>query len=83
MRVESNRQGHHRQEAPACHRCGIPLLEDSNYCPYCEQPIDDGLIDTRLRRAAAPTVATRTLLGIGVVFFAVVAFICLVAAFVI
>ncbi len=83
MRVESDRQGHHSQEAPACHRCGIPLLEDADFCPYCERSLDDGTTDVKRRRATAPTMATRTLLGVGVVFFAVVAFACLVAAFIV
>lgn len=83
MRVESDRQGHHRSEAPACHRCGIPLLEDATFCPYCECPLDQHHSEMLERRVSAPTVVGRTFLGVGVVFFAVLAFACLVAAFVI
>lgn len=82
MRVEPDRQGHHSSEAPACHRCGIPLLADATYCPYCERALDDA--ETLApARVAAPSVRTRTFLGVGVVFFAVLAFACLATAFII
>ena len=42
MRAESDLQGHHRSEAPACHRCGLPLLAEARFCPYCERWLDEG-----------------------------------------
>lgn len=39
MRAESDVQGP-RSEAPACDHCGFPLLEQSDFCPYCERPVD-------------------------------------------
>lgn len=42
MRAESDVQGPFRSEAPACTHCGFPLLEESDYCPYCERPVADG-----------------------------------------
>lgn len=85
MRVESDRQGHHSSEAPACHRCGIPLLEESTFCPYCERWLDDTPHRTGANSVlhAASSMGQRTLLAAGAVFFAIVAFGCLVAAFLI
>lgn len=82
MRVESDRQGHHSSEAPACHRCGIPLLADATFCPYCEQWLDEPA--HRAGRALVGKVgrfvARQTRLTLGLVFFAVVAAICVIAA---
>lgn len=86
MRVEPDRQGHHSSEAPACHRCGIPLLEESTFCPYCERWLDDSGEGPRATRwtDGAPRLALRVteraLLTIGFVFFAAVAAVCVVAA---
>ena len=44
MRTESDLQGHHRPDAPGCHRCGLPLLETSTFCPYCERSIHEGRV---------------------------------------
>lgn len=85
MRVESDRQGHHSSEAPACHRCGVPLLEDATFCPYCERWLDDathgGVSAPATPRGAM--LGQRTVLTIGSVLFAAVAFACLAAAFII
>ncbi len=82
MRVEPDRQGHHRSEAPACHRCGAPLLDGATMCPFCECTLD-----TRAHNRAAGRVARlitqRAALSIGFVFFAAVAIVCMVAAFVV
>jgi hypothetical protein len=86
VRVEPDRQGHHSSEAPACHRCGIPLLEETTFCPYCERWLDDTRDQPRSARwtgtvpGFAARLTERTLLTIGFVFFAVVAAVCVVAA---
>lgn len=82
MRVESDRQGHHSSEAPACHRCGIPLLADATFCPYCEQWLDEstGRTGGSLAALIGRLVGDRTRLTLGLVFFAVVAVICVIAA---
>ena len=78
MRAESDLQGHHRSEAPACHRCGLPLLAEARFCPYCERWLDEGglprlltrrrgAIDGGARRIAG--VSERVLLVIGVTLF--------------
>ncbi len=84
MRVESDRQGHHSSEAPACHRCGVPLLEDATFCPYCERWLDDARHGTGIPAAPhATSLGQRTALTIGSVLFAAAAFACLIAAFII
>jgi hypothetical protein len=83
VRAESDLQGHHSSETPGCHRCGLPLLADARFCPYCERWLDEsGLQRFWARRRAsggqarAHTVAgvsERLLLSIGLVLFAAVA----------
>lgn len=85
MRVEPDRQGHHSSEAPACHRCGVPLLADTTFCPYCERWLDEpGPVrrrDPASRSVGRLAVVTeRALLTAGFVFFAAVAIVCVVAA---
>lgn len=88
MRVEPDRQGHYSSEAPACHRCGIPLLEETRFCPYCERWLDDaGDQPRRTRRLDTARLADwtamfteRALLTAGFVFFAAVAAVCVAAA---
>ena len=95
MRAESDLQGHHRSETPGCHRCGLPLLAEARFCPYCERWLDEGGLQrlwTR-RRTSATAVAQkeeprriaglseRLLLSVGLVLFAIVAAASLVAAF--
>ena len=66
MRAKHDVQGNHRSEAPACHRCGLPLLADSEYCPFCERWLAEGTM-TRLlgtRRARRAPGAERRLIGI-------------------
>ena len=88
MRVEPDRQGHHSSEAPACHRCGVPLLADTTFCPYCERWLDepgplrrrDGTQRDRTRLAF---ITERALLTVGFVFFAAVAAVCVAVALII
>lgn len=89
MRAESDLQGHHRSETPACHRCGLPLLADARFCPYCERWLDEGGI-SRLLRRRGPAVAAdgrriagipeRLLLVIGLTLFTLVAAASILAA---
>lgn len=87
MRAESDLQGHHRSEAPACHRCGLPLLAEARFCPYCERWLDEGglprLLTKRrgedgVRRVAG--VSERLLLAVGLTLFTLVAAASIVAA---
>lgn len=82
MRVEPDRQGHYSSEAPACHRCGVPLLEETTFCPYCERWLDDAADGPRasIKTGVAGRITERTLLTVGFVFFAVVSAVCVVAA---
>ncbi|MGE0026734.1 MAG: zinc ribbon domain-containing protein [Thermoleophilia bacterium] len=89
MRAESDLQGHHRSEAPACHRCGLPLLAEARFCPYCERWLDEGHLprlltkrrgmeDREGRRLAG--VSERLLLVVGLTLFTLVAAASIVAA---
>ena len=91
MRAESDLQGHHRSdEAPACHRCGLPLLAEAEFCPYCEWWLNEGALSRLFgyrmaggrasgRRLAG--VPERLLLGAGLAVFGLVAAASLAAAF--
>ena len=89
MRAESDLQGHHRSEAPACHRCGLPLLAEARFCPYCERWLDEGGLprllakrrgsDSREGRRLAG-VSERLLLVVGLTLFTLVAAASIVAA---
>lgn len=66
MRAKHDIEGNHRSEAPACHRCGLPLLADSEYCPFCERWLAEGTM-TRLlgnRRSRRVSTGERRLIGI-------------------
>lgn len=88
MRVEPDRQGHYSSEAPACHRCGVPLLADATFCPYCERWLDDSGDRLHRRRANAGSfgaglsalITERAVLTAGFVFFAAVALVCVAVA---
>ncbi len=90
MRAESDLQGHHRSETPACHRCGLPLLAEARFCPYCERWLDEGGLSRLLARrrgggGAGGTrriagVSERLLLVVGLTLFTVVAAASVVAA---
>ena len=90
MRAESDLQGHHRSEAPACHRCGLPLLAEAQFCPYCERWLDEGGLPRLLtKRRAGRTegeprriagVSERVLLVIGLTLFTLVAAASIIAA---
>ena len=81
VRAESDLQGHHRSEAPACHRCGLPLLADADYCPFCERWLDESRIGRLLHRHASggdgqrrtAHTSERVALAIGLGVFALVA----------
>lgn len=80
MRAESDLQGHHRSETPACHRCGLPLLAEARFCPYCERWLDEGALPRLLagRRAGdggprSGGVPERLLLAVGLTLFTLVA----------
>lgn len=83
MRAESDLQGHHRSEAPACHRCGLPLLADADFCPFCERWLDESRIGRLLHRHGhaahgdgthrVAQTSERVLLAIGFGVFALVA----------
>lgn len=87
MRTESDLQGHHRPDAPGCHRCGLPLLETSTFCPYCERSIHESRVARIVHWRPAhtgevrrPVVTETRALAVGFVLFAVVAAAALVAA---
>ncbi|MSO43911.1 MAG: hypothetical protein EXQ74_01160 [Thermoleophilia bacterium] len=87
MRTESSLQGHHRPDARGCHRCGLPLLETSTFCPYCERPIHEGTLSrivkwrpARIGEIRPPMVTETRVLATLFVVFAVVAAASLVAA---
>jgi hypothetical protein len=82
VRAESDLQGHHSSETPGCHRCGLPLLADARFCPYCERWLDEGGLQRllgRRRTAVRPEarriagISERLLLTVGLVLFAAVA----------
>jgi hypothetical protein len=87
VRAESDLQGHHSSETPGCHRCGLPLLADARFCPYCERWLDEGglqrlwgrrkpVATAEARRIAG--ISERLLLTVGLVLFAAVAATCIV-----
>ncbi|MEW6583714.1 MAG: hypothetical protein AB1416_13240 [Actinomycetota bacterium] len=83
MRAESDLQGHHRSGAPGCHRCGLPLMVDATYCPYCERWLEESPLRRLLggRRAARGAGAReRLLLVAGLAVFGLIAAACIVAA---
>jgi hypothetical protein len=87
VRTESDLQGHHRPDAPGCHRCGLPLLETSTFCPYCERSIHEGRVARIIHWRPAhsgevrrPVVTETRALAVGFVLFGVVAAAALVAA---
>jgi hypothetical protein len=89
VRPESDLQGHHRSETPGCHRCGLPLLADARFCPYCERWLDESGIQRLWQRRRGPArtegrriagLSERLLLAVGLVLFALVATVSIVAA---
>jgi hypothetical protein len=89
VRPASDLQGHHRSETPGCHRCGLPLLADARFCPYCERWLDEGGLPRLLakRRGADSRdgrrlagVSERLLLVVGLTLFTLVAAASIVAA---
>jgi hypothetical protein len=90
LRAKHDIQGNYRSETPACHRCGLPLLADSEYCPFCERYLSEGamarLLGGRGARRLAPGerrilgIPEHTLLAVGVVVLAAIAVASLVVA---
>jgi hypothetical protein len=90
VRAKHDLEGNHRSEAPACHRCGLPLLADSEYCPFCERWLTEGAVTRILgnRRTRSRHIGERQLIGIpehivlmiGAVLFALIAIISVVVA---
>jgi hypothetical protein len=87
VRTESDLQGHHRPDVPGCHRCGLPLLESSTFCPYCERSIHEGRVARIVHWRPAhsgevrrPVVTETRALAVAFVLFAVIAAAALVAA---
>lgn len=89
MRAESGLQGHHRSETPACHRCGLPLLAEASFCPFCERWLDESRLGRLLHRHGSPTrpdgrvaagPAERVLLAVGLGVFALAAAVSLIFA---
>lgn len=40
MRAKStDLQDNSRSEAPSCAHCGLPLLAEARYCPFCERKV--------------------------------------------
>lgn len=87
VRTESDLQGHHHADAPGCHRCGLPLLASTDFCPYCERSIHEGAISRLAHWRPAqrgdirrPMITETRLLAAGFVIFALIAAASLVAA---
>jgi hypothetical protein len=83
VRAESDLQGHHRSGTPGCHRCGLPLMVDATYCPYCERWLEESPIRRLLAGRGTLTGAAareRLLLVVGLLVFGLVAAACIVAA---
>lgn len=81
MRAESDLQGNYRSEAPACHHCGLPLLAEASFCPFCERWQDESRLGRLLHRSTVASADTRRVAGsservmlvVGLGVFAVVA----------
>lgn len=91
MRTKSDPQWSHPSGLPGCHRCGLPLLDGANFCPYCERRLrENGLIRAlqegkRLFRAGPDSrallgIPETALLAIGIVLFTLIAVAATVAA---
>ena len=87
VRTESDLQGPHHADAPGCHRCGLPLLASTDFCPYCERSIHEGAISriahwrpAQMRDIRRPMITETRLLAAGFVVFALIAAASLVAA---
>ncbi len=86
MRSEPDLQGHHRSdETPACHRCGLPLLAEAEFCPYCERWLNEGALPRLFRRRSSQEgrlhgASERIMLVAGLALFAIVATVSILAA---
>lgn len=86
MRSEPDLQGHHRSdETPACHRCGLPLLAEAEFCPYCERWLNEGALPRMFRRRSSRdgrmnAASERIMLVAGLALFAIVATVSILAA---
>jgi hypothetical protein len=80
VRAKHDIEGNHSSETPACHRCGLPLLAGSEYCPFCERALVEGTVARLLghRGLLHPAPGERAVLGVPQrVLFAVGALTCL------
>ena len=85
VRSEADLQGHHRSdETPACHRCGLPLLAEAEFCPYCERWLNEGALPRLFRRRSPGGrlrgASERIMLVAGLALFAIVATVSILAA---
>lgn len=63
-----------------CHRCGLPLLAEASFCPFCERWLDESRLGRLLHRHGARSrgdrvagSSERLLLALGLGVFALVA----------
>lgn len=80
MRAESDVQGPFRSEAPACDHCGFPLLEQAEYCPYCERPLGEAVVPDGADRRSSGVRSERVLLIAAGVLCAALAVVSIAAA---
>ena len=90
MRTKSDIEWSPQSGAPGCHRCGLPLLDNATFCPYCERRLQENAL-TRLVDRGRSTLRTgrgRTVAGVPervffmlcAAFFVLVAFASAIAA---
>ena len=78
VRTESDLQGHHHADAPGCHRCGLPLLASTDFCPAISRIAH--WRPAQMRDIRRPMITETRLLAAGFVVFALIAAASLVAA---
>lgn len=83
MRAESDLEGPdrgpRRSQTHDCEHCGLPLLGDADFCPYCERWQDDAALPRLFASRSSessrrfPGLSERMLLVVGVAVFTIVA----------
>lgn len=53
MRTKSDIEWSPQSGAPGCHRCGLPLLADATFCPYCERRLQENVMTRLVDRGRA------------------------------
>lgn len=53
VRTKSDLEWSNHPGSPGCHRCGLPLLEDASYCPYCERRLRENAVVRVVERGRA------------------------------